>query len=40
VVWIRTGNSRITTIENILRKYYIKIREVIDKEKHGVIEIE
>ena len=40
VVWIKSGNSRVAEIENILRKHSIRIREFFENQKLGLIEIE
>ena len=40
VVWIKTGNSRVSEIEAILRKHSIRIREFFNKQLLGIIEIE
>ena len=40
VVWIKSGNSRVTEIESILRKHSIRIREFFKSQKLGLVEIE
>ncbi len=40
VVWIKTGNSLVSEIENILRTQSIRIREFFENETIGLIEIE
>ena len=40
VVWLKSGNSRVAEIENILRKYSIRIREFFENQHLGLIEIE
>ena len=39
VVWIKSGNSRVDEIENLLRKHSIRIREFFESHKLGLIEI-
>ena len=39
VVWLRTGNCKLTDMENILRTNSIKIRELISQQQYGVIEL-
>lgn len=39
VVWLRTGNSKLSDMENILRTNSIKIRELISQNQYGVIEL-
>lgn len=40
VVWIKSGNSRVSEIENILRKHSITIRHFFENKRTGLIEIE
>jgi len=40
VVWIKTGNSLVSEIEDTLRTHSITIREFFDKQSIGLIEIE
>jgi len=40
VVWIKSGNSRVAEIDDILRKHYIRIRDFFEKGAYGLIEIE
>lgn len=39
VVWLRTGNCKLTDMENIMRTNSIKIRELILQQQYGVIEL-
>jgi len=40
VVWIKTGNTRVSDIETLLRKHSISIREFLEKKSLGLIELE
>jgi len=40
VVWIKTGNSLVSEIENTLRTHSITIRAFFDNQSIGLIEIE
>ncbi len=40
VIWIKSGNSRVSEIENTLRKNSIRIREFFNNQNLGIIEIE
>ncbi len=40
VIWLKTGNSRISEIENTLRTNSIIIRELLEIQSLGLIEIE
>jgi predicted nuclease of predicted toxin-antitoxin system len=40
IVWLKTGNSRVSEIENTLRINSIKIRKLFESESLGLIEIE
>lgn len=40
VIWLKTGNSRISEIENTLRTNSITIRELLENQILGLIEIE
>ena len=40
VVWIKTGNSLVSEIENTLRTHSITIREFFENQSIGLIEIE
>ncbi len=40
VVWLKTGNSRVSEIEKTLRTNSIKIRELLESQSLGLIEIE
>jgi predicted nuclease of predicted toxin-antitoxin system len=39
VIWLRTGNTRVSEIEQVLRQNYSRIVEIIELGKQGVIEI-
>lgn len=39
VIWLRTGNMRVSEVECVLRQNYSRIIEIINSEKQGVIEI-
>jgi len=40
VVWIKSGNSTVSDIENILRTHSIRIRDFFENQSLGLIEIE
>jgi len=40
VIWIKTGNTRISDIEKLLRKHSIGIHELLEKKSRGLIELE
>lgn len=40
VIWIKSGNSSIDELEGILRKHSIRIRDFIENQSLGIIEIE
>jgi predicted nuclease of predicted toxin-antitoxin system len=39
VIWLRTGNARVSEIEYVLRHNYSRIIEIIESGKQGIIEI-
>ncbi len=39
IVWLRTGNSRVSQIEALIRVHQTDIEESVHKEKFGIIEI-
>ena len=39
VIWLRLGNSSVTTAQNILEKYQERIFTFIEENKTGIIEI-
>ena len=40
VVWIKTGNTRVSDIETLLRTHSISIRELLENKALGLIELE
>jgi predicted nuclease of predicted toxin-antitoxin system len=40
VIWLKTGNSRVSDIEHCLREHSIRIRDFFSNNTCGVIEIE
>jgi predicted nuclease of predicted toxin-antitoxin system len=39
IIWLRTGNVRVSEIEQVLRQNYSRIVEIIETGRQGVIEI-
>ncbi len=39
VIWLRTGNARVSEIEQVLRQNYVRIVEIVESGTQGVIEI-
>ncbi len=40
VVWIKTGNSRVSELEALLRAHSISIREFLENKSMGLIELD
>ncbi len=40
VVWVKSGNTRVSDIERLLRTHSIRLREFLDNESLGLIELE
>ena len=40
IIWIKTGNTRVSELEGLLRKHSINIRAFLEKKSFGLIELE
>jgi len=39
IIWIRSGNSKISNVESIIRRHFPRIKAIVNESQYGIIEL-